>query len=139
MKIYFAGSIQAGRQDQELYKKLIAHLGNWGTVLTHHVGDPSIGNAGEALEHSFVHDRDMRWLQECDVVVAEVTIPSLGVGYEIAKGEEWGKPILCIFRTDTGRTLSSLIDGSNKLVVKRYADPEEGMQVMDEYLGRLRK
>ena len=39
MKIYFAGSIRAGRDDQELYRRLIQSLQYFGQVLTEHVGD----------------------------------------------------------------------------------------------------
>ena len=30
MKIYFAGSIRAGREDQEVYQQLIRGYGSWG-------------------------------------------------------------------------------------------------------------
>ena len=42
MKIYFAGSIRAGRDDQELYQRLIQSLQYHGQVLTEHVGDPNL-------------------------------------------------------------------------------------------------
>ena len=38
MKIYFAGSIRGGRDEEENYLKIIKHLAKYGDVLTEHVG-----------------------------------------------------------------------------------------------------
>lgn len=43
------------------------------------------------------------------VLVAEVTQPSLGVGYEIGRAVEMNKKILCLFRPESGRRKSCLI------------------------------
>ena len=45
--IYFAGSIRAGRKDAVLYAKIVELLKGYGTVLTEHVGDPNLSEAGE--------------------------------------------------------------------------------------------
>ncbi len=85
MKIYFAGSIRGGRDDVALYKAMITWLHAFGEILTEHVGDPALlekGDDGPCDRH--IHDRDMAWLAACDLVVAEVTVPSSGVGYERA-------------------------------------------------------
>lgn len=37
------------------------------------------------------------------MVVAEVTQPSLGVGYELGRAVALNKPILCLFRPQSGR------------------------------------
>ena len=78
MKIYFAGSIRAGRDDQELYHQVIQHLQQYGQVLTEHVGDPSLTQWGDdGPSDRAIYDRDMGWLAEADLIVAEVTTPSL--------------------------------------------------------------
>ena len=85
MKIYFAGSIRGGREDAALYQEIIQYLGNFGTVLTEHIGDESLTAGGEhALSDQEIFRRDMDWLISADLIVAEVTSPSLGVGFEIA-------------------------------------------------------
>ena len=38
-KIYFCGSIRAGRQDVDLYERIIQILGRFGEVLTPFVGE----------------------------------------------------------------------------------------------------
>ena len=85
MKIYFAGSIRGGRNDVYVYNKIINHLKNYGDVLTEHVGSDSLTSTGEnSLNDVQIHDRDIEWLKSSDIIIAEVTNPSLGVGYEIA-------------------------------------------------------
>jgi nucleoside 2-deoxyribosyltransferase len=92
MKIYFAGSIRGGREDAELYLKIIEHLKTCGEVLTEHIGNKNLSQAGEdGPNDRYIHDRDMDWIREADVLVAEVTQTSLGVGYEIGRAVEMGK------------------------------------------------
>lgn len=38
------------------------------------------------------------------VVVAEVTQPSLGVGYELGRAVDMKKKVLCLFRPSSGRS-----------------------------------
>ena len=45
-----------------------------------------------------IHDRDVELLEQSDVIVAEVTQPSLGVGYELGRAVAMAKPILCLYR-----------------------------------------
>ena len=92
MKIYFAGSIRGGRDDRQLYADIIKLLRNHGEVLTEHVGNDALSSYGEQhFTNEYIYNRDVEWLMSADVVIAEVTTPSLGVGYEIAKAEDAGK------------------------------------------------
>jgi 2'-deoxynucleoside 5'-phosphate N-hydrolase len=120
VKIYFAGSIRGGRDDWALYRDIIDVLGEYGTVLTEHIGNSELEITGEDLADREIHDRDLGWLRDCDYLVAEVTTPSLGVGYEIAKATEWGKPVLCLFRAQMDRRLSAMIAGSDGVQVATY-------------------
>jgi nucleoside 2-deoxyribosyltransferase len=128
MKIYFAGAIRGGREDVAAYLELVELLRAYGTVLTEHVADDQLTSLGESTDDRMIHDRDLAWLREADCLVAEVTTPSLGVGFEIGKATEWGLPVLCLFRPDSGRALSALIAGSDRVTVREYqsaADVEE--------------
>src|SRR3990167_9577819 len=88
-KIYFAGSIRGGREDVGLYLGIVEHLKTHGDVLTEHVADKGLTLLGEdGLSDKEIHNRDVSWLDESNVVVAEVTKASLGVGYEIGRMEE---------------------------------------------------
>lgn len=46
MKVYFCGSIRGGRDDVELYGKIITELKKYGTVLTEHVSDQKLDATG---------------------------------------------------------------------------------------------
>ena len=123
MRIYFAGSIRGGRDDADLYLRIIEYLKNFGEVLTEHVGDNSLTASGESvMDDVSIHDRDMNWLKDSDIIVAEVTNPSLGVGYEIGRAIEYNKKILCLYREIDNKKLSAMISGSNKLTSIKYTD-----------------
>mgnify|MGYP002725626981 CR=1 FL=1 len=138
MKIYFAGSISGGRQDKELYKELIDHLSKHGKVLTEHFGSTELTEMGEADRTAkYIHDRDLDWITESDVLIAEVSTPSLGVGYEIAKAEDMDKKTLCLYRTQENTKLSSMIDGSDKVEIFKYTDKEKAKQKIDGFFKQI--
>ncbi|HEX8920165.1 MAG TPA: nucleoside 2-deoxyribosyltransferase [Pyrinomonadaceae bacterium] len=137
MKIYFAGSIRGGREDAARYFEIIEQLGEYGQILTEHIGNPELTGRGEIDDDKKIHDRDLAWLRQADCLVAEVTTPSLGVGYEIGKATEWGKPVLCLFRPDEGRALSAMIAGCGKAVIKEYQRAEELRAIFADFFGRL--
>lgn len=137
MKIYFAASIRGGRNDRDTYLTIITSLRSYGTVLTEHTGDTTLSELGETLSSSTIYKRDMAWLGDCDVVVAEVTQPSLGVGYEIAMAQEYGKQILCLYRPSHERRLSAMIEGNSKLAVREYADTEEASTIINHFMKTL--
>ena len=99
-EIYFPGSIRAGREDAGVYGAMITWLRSRGEVLTGHVGSAVLSDAGEdGPDDRTIHDRDMAWLTACDLVVAEVSRPSLGVGYELGWAAALGKPVLCLYQS----------------------------------------
>lgn len=135
MKIYFAGSIRGGRDDKELYLEVINLLGKYGKVLTEHIGDKTLSATGEdGPTDKYIYDRDMAWLNEADVVIAEVTTPSLGVGYEIGKMEST-KPILCIYREQDGKRISAMIGGNDNLKFLKYKEIKDLQKILDEFFA----
>ena len=136
LKIYFAGSIRGGRQDKEIYNKIISHLKQYGTILTEHVGSLDLTEKGDdGPDDRYIYDRDMRWLKSCDVVVAEVSTPSLGVGYEIAKAEDLNIDVLCLFRQKDKR-LSAMIGGSPNLHIINYEGFEDAASGIDSFFRK---
>lgn len=134
MKIYFAGSIRGGRHDAALYYEIVQRLKIYGEVFTEHVGETELGVLGQDIGDKKIHDRDLDWLRDSDYLVAEVTTPSLGVGYEIGKATEWGKPVLCLYRPAEGRSLSAMISGSNAVTLKLYQSPKELKEIFEQFL-----
>ncbi len=135
MQIYFAGSIRGGRKDAGLYRQFISYLQQFGTVCTEHVGDPLLTSAGDdGPTDRFIHDRDMAWLEKADVVVAEVSTVSMGVGYEIGRAVEAGKKVICLYRSYPGQHLSAMIAGCPDLIKVHYTTPEEAYPALKVFL-----
>lgn len=138
MKIYFAGSIKGGREKQEEYKELIKYIGSFGQVLTEHIGNENVNIEVEEKfslkEDEHVYIRDVKWIDESDIIVAEVSIPSLGVGYEIAYAESKNKKIICLYDNKAEKNLSYMLSGNNKLEIIRYNSLEEVKETLKNHL-----
>jgi nucleoside 2-deoxyribosyltransferase len=138
MKIYFAGSIRGGRDDAALYRRIITLLSKYGEVLTEHVGSEKLPPTGEKdLSDGDIYARDMAWLAQADAVVAEVTAPSHGVGYEIGQAEAIGKRVLCLHRQDSERRLSAMLAGNPKLQCEAYENLEEIERILRRFLSTI--
>ncbi len=129
MNIYFSGSIRGGQQDTELYKEIIDYLKQFGTVLTEHIGSKTIDTS---ISDQEIHDRDLQWVFESDIIVAEVTVPSLGVGYEIGRAIEMNKPIICLYRSINGKSTSAMIRGCTNLKCFEYKNINDAKLILKE-------
>jgi len=137
MNIYFCGSIRGGRDLAKTYEEIIVMLGNYGNVLTEHLGsDEEIESKDRILTDREIHDRDLQWIVDSDLVVAEVTVPSLGVGYEIGRAIEMRKTVLCLFRPGTKYTLSAMIAGSDSLEMNYYNDLNDVRDLLDAFFNK---
>ena len=124
LKIYFAGSIRGGRQDAELYKRIIQYIQREHIVLTEHVGDLSLSkNEGAKDRDVAIYEQDAAWLRESDLVIAECTTPSLGVGYELAYAKAHGIPVH-IFYNKTRTSLSAMLAGNKYFQIHPYETEE---------------
>ena len=117
MNIYFAGSISGGRDFLHTYQEVVGFLKRSGHfIYTDHIVDPAVLDKENQLTAQQIYERDMAWLAECDCLIAEISNPSLGVGYEVCTALDHHKPVLCLYRQDlfvsrmlTGNTRSGLI------------------------------
>ncbi len=128
MKIYFAGSIRGGRVDVDLYHRLIEYLKKEHTVLTEHVGDLSLQESGTDRE---IYAKDTAWLRAADLVIAECTCPSLGVGYELAYAEAHGIPCH-VFYDKSKAHLSAMLTGDDYFKIYPYENEDQIYPVLDE-------
>ena len=135
-KIYFAGSIRGGRNDIELYQQIINYLQRFGEVLTEHIGNKQISGLGESgMTDQEIFRRDIEWLSSSDYLIAEVTVPSLGVGFEIARAVELQKNVLCLYRIQPEKKLSAMIAGCSEIEVKEYESFEDLKLIIDHYFS----
>jgi len=110
----------------------------YGTIATELIGSPNLLDEGETLSDKAIHDRDVAWLLASDCVVAEVTNPSLGVGYEIGLATKTKIPVLCLYRAVPDRRLSAMIAGCNLVQVNSYGDVAEVAPLLAEFFQSLR-
>ncbi|UCH10432.1 MAG: nucleoside 2-deoxyribosyltransferase [Fidelibacterota bacterium] len=138
MRIYFSGSISGGRDQAHLYPAIIDQLRNYGEVLTEFVGDQEHTPMGEpTMPPKAVYQRDVNLINRCDVLVAEVTVPSFGVGVEIAHAGMQGKPVLALRQPTPDRRLSAMISGDPNVFLSEYRTLDEALTAVDRYFDGL--
>ena len=134
-KVYFAGSIRGGRADASLYHDMIAHINLTDHVLTEHVGDLNKSVLEQRRnKDQLIYDQDTAWLRECDLVIAECTCPSLGVGYELAYAEKYNKPVYIFYRPDEVQ-LSAMLTGDPYFSIHPYTSKEEILTALSKILS----
>jgi len=134
MKIYFAGSVRAGRGDQDFYHYIITELKKYGEVLTEHLGNESLSDQGEqGVTDTYIFERDMNWVKEAEVLVGEVTTPSLGVGFEIGQAQSMGKKVCLLYRSVEGKKLSVMLSGNSYLKIAEYKGIDEIPKILETF------
>ncbi len=128
MNIYFACSITGGRRDETVYQQFVAALLAAGhEVPTQRLASPEAMADEASLGPQEIYRRDTAWIDGCDLLLAEVSTPSHGVGYEIAYALGQGKRAICMHRA--GVKVSKMITGNpdTNLTIFAYATPDEAM------------
>ena len=80
-----------------------------------------------------IYNQDTAWLRESDIVIAECSNPSLGVGYELAYAEKHGKPVHIFYNRYRG-ALSAMLTGDSYFQIHPYGKEDEIYPVLDEVL-----
>ena len=135
-KIYFAGSIRGGRIDAALYQRMIDYIKQTDTVLTEHIGkmNMSLKAQTKAID-THIYERDTEWLRSADMVIAECTCPSLGVGYELAYAEAHNIPVH-IFYDKVKSNISAMLNGNSYFDIHPYETEDEIYPQIDEILQK---
>jgi nucleoside 2-deoxyribosyltransferase len=135
MNIYFACSITGGRKYEPVYQAIIeALLANGHDVPTAHLAESDVKTQEGLLSPREVFERDEKWIGECDSLIAEVSTPSHGVGYEIAYALHIGKPVLCLYQA--GQPVTKMLTGNThpNIQVSVYSDTTDCVKIMQTYL-----
>ncbi len=114
MKIYLGFTVAGSRSSIEAAKKILEVLQSLGhEVLTSHLVSDDAWEADRSVSPQKIFARDMNWLAQCDLFVAEVTGSSFGLGFETGYllGATAKKTIL-FFERDAERRISLLITGN---------------------------
>ncbi len=136
MNIYFSCSITGGRQDQHIYARIVEYLIDHDHVVpTADLANPDILIEENKVSAEEVYSRDIEWVDDCDVVIAEVSTPSHGVGYEIAYALSKNKPVLCLY--EKGKRISKMLLGNHQtgFTIHVYSDYSECLNIINGFLG----
>ena len=138
MNIYFACSITGGREFEADYQEIVAALTADGhEIPTSHLAQSDVMENERKLTPQDVYERDVNWIRNCDVLIAEVSAPSHGVGYEIGFALNIGKPVLCLHQKE--RRVSKMITGNkdSAITVQAYTNVAEAIAQTRFFLGNL--
>jgi 2'-deoxynucleoside 5'-phosphate N-hydrolase len=137
MNIYFACSITGGREFEPVYQAITAALLADGHIIpTAHLADSGVFALEAMVSPGAVYERDIAWINACDVLVAEVSTPSHGVGYEIAYALSIGKAVLCLHQA--GRPVSKMLSGNSqsRIQVNSYQNADDAIKILRSFLSQ---
>jgi len=114
MKIYFGFTVAGDRSTVETARRIVQLLEELGhEVLTRHLVSENAWAADRLISPQEVYRRDMTWLQQCDLFLAEVSGSSFGLGFEA--GYLLGattKKVILFYRLEPKEKISLLITGN---------------------------
>ncbi len=90
---------------------------------------------------AYIYERDLHWLDRADALIAEVSSPSLGVGYELSYALHVRRiPSLCLCHRDV-RSLSAMVSGNTSplLRLERYDGSEALRVTIIDFIERISK
>jgi len=117
MRIYLACTVRGDRGAIDGLRALVASLEAAGhTILTKHLLDDDVDTAESSLNERQVYERDIEWLDACDLLIADASGSSYGVGFEVGyvlgRSESTGKRVVLLYRADRRDKVSRLIVGN---------------------------
>lgn len=137
MNIYFSCSITGGREFEPVYQVITNALAeDHHNVPTAHLAETGIISREAVIDPFEVYSRDIAWIKESDALIAEVSVPSHGVGYEIGYALGLGIPVLALYKQ--GRNISKMISGNPdpNLWVMAYENPQQAVEVIRTFLSK---
>lgn len=137
MKIYCAGPIRGDRSYAKFFQEIVSLVQKLGHTALSELAPESSTGQGSAKDDRGIYRRDLGWLHHAQALIAEVSAPSLGVGYEISYALHVRKiPVLCLCHRSSG-SLSAMISGNSSelMVLGNYENEEELEKKLREFLA----
>lgn len=128
MRIYLAAPIRGVRTDPAVYEAMAEAIRKSGHDL---LSEHPVGRAADFGERGMsegqIFYRDVEWMNQSDLLVAEVSTPSIGVGWEIAYTLARGKLAICVCHESARGSLSAMVAGNPNMNqrILYYATPED--------------
>jgi nucleoside 2-deoxyribosyltransferase len=134
MIIYCAGPIKGDITFQNDYIALIKTVETLGhTALSELTGK---FNTSFPLSDKQIYTRDLKWIDSSKLLIAEISGPSLGVGFEISYAVLVKKiPVLAVYHEQV-INVSAMITGCSalNLQVKKYKNIEDLQKIMRNFI-----
>ncbi|WP_321429977.1 nucleoside 2-deoxyribosyltransferase [uncultured Methanolobus sp.] len=138
MRIFLSASIRGGRQMLSTYMEMCNYLQQSGhEVLSWHVADPELEKTESLLSEEEIYIRDMEFLEKSECLIAEVSTPSIGVGYEICSALQRGIPVLCLNVPEAN--VSAMLLGDKRIICKEYRTVDEMKEEITKFLNNVNK
>jgi len=138
MIIYCAGPIKGDTTFQKIYLEIINFVESEGhTPLAELSAKFTPTNP---LTDKQIYTRDLKWIDGSKMMIAEISGPSLGVGFEIAYAVYQKKiPVLALVN-NTVKNVSAMITGCDSilLTVAKYRDPEDLKEIIRLYIKEIK-
>jgi len=117
MRIYLACTVRGNRGGVEAGRAIARLLQQRGhAVLTTHLLADDVETAEAALAEQAVYSRDIEWLSSCDLLVAEASGSSYGVGFEVGyvlgRAPQTGQRVVLVYDRTRHGAISRLITGN---------------------------
>jgi nucleoside 2-deoxyribosyltransferase len=117
MTIYLACTVRGDRGGVAVGRALANGLKARGhRILTEHLLRDDVETAEGVLSEADIFNRDVEWLDACDVLVAEASASSFGVGFEVgyvlSRAAETGKRVFLLHSEEAAPRISRLILGN---------------------------
>jgi 2'-deoxynucleoside 5'-phosphate N-hydrolase len=143
MRIYLACTVRGDRAGVLAGRAICARLQWHGhEVLTTHLLGDDVEGLEATLTEAQVFRRDLDWLSGCDVLVAEASGSSYGVGFEvgyvIGRARETGQRVILVYDAARRHALSRLITGNCDAACTTFAyeSVDDVVTFIDQQLGR---
>lgn len=81
-------------------------------------------------------DSNKFFKEDCDLVVADVSKASTGLGIELGWAESLELPILCVYKEGSNPS-NSIKEVTNR--IKKYSDSEELIEIINQEIRRLQR
>lgn len=117
MIIYLACTVRGDRGGVAVGRVLAGGLKARGHhILTEHLLRDDVETVESGATEAEIFRRDVEWLDACDVLVAEASASSYGVGFEVgyvlARAAETGKRVYLLHSAEAAPRISRLILGN---------------------------
>jgi nucleoside 2-deoxyribosyltransferase len=117
MLIYLACTVRGDRSGTIAGRAICDRLRHHGhEVLTAHLLEDNVETAEGRLTEEAVFRRDLEWLSRCDVLVAEASGSSFGVGFEVgyvlARADRTGQQVVLLYDRARANRVSRLVVGN---------------------------